>query len=80
MDLIHIIYMKQLDWSSQIGLTDFSANINPFGPPASVKEHWGKFLQGIETYPDPHSTLLKQKLAHREGIDRNANFNWKRRL
>ncbi|WP_338471474.1 threonine-phosphate decarboxylase CobD [Niallia sp. XMNu-256] len=48
---------------------DFSANINPFGSPTSVKENWGKLFEGIETYPDPQSTSLKKKLAHFVKID-----------
>ena len=48
---------------------DFSANINPLGPPHSLKEHWTEFFQGISQYPDPHAALLKARIAEREGID-----------
>jgi threonine-phosphate decarboxylase len=27
---------------------DFSANINPLGPPSSIKERWSDFLEDIE--------------------------------
>jgi len=47
---------------------DFSANINPLGPPPSIQENWGNFFQGIGQYPDPHTASLKEKLAEREGI------------
>ncbi|WP_428910543.1 threonine-phosphate decarboxylase CobD [Niallia sp. Krafla_26] len=50
-------------------IIDFSANINPFGPPSSIKKKWGDLFGGIETYPDPQSTVLKKKLAYREEID-----------
>lgn len=49
-------------------LLDFSANINPLGPPNSIKENWNNFFQGIGQYPDPHTASLKRKLADREGI------------
>ena len=49
-------------------LLDFSANINPLGPPSSIKKNWGSFFQGIGQYPDPHTATLKGKLAQREGI------------
>ena len=52
-------------------MIDFSANINPFGPPSKLKEQWGDLLHGIEKYPDPQTTLLKKKLAGREGIEEN---------
>lgn len=49
-------------------ILDFSANINPLGPPLSIRENWVDFFQGIWQYPDPHTVSLKQKLAEREGI------------
>ena len=52
-------------------IIDFSANINPFGPPPKLQEQWGNLLNGIEKYPDPKTTLLKKKLAQREGIEEN---------
>lgn len=58
--LYHAAGLKQPD-----AIIDFSANINPFGLPASVKKSWGELLDGIDTYPDPKSTLLKRKLAQR---------------
>ncbi|MBU8772783.1 threonine-phosphate decarboxylase CobD [Cytobacillus oceanisediminis] len=47
---------------------DFSANINPLGPPRELKEGWGSLFQFISDYPDPQSSLLKSKLAAAEGI------------
>ncbi|WP_394236627.1 threonine-phosphate decarboxylase CobD [Niallia oryzisoli] len=49
-------------------LIDFSANINPLGPPAVLQKHWGDLFHGIGTYPDPHTASLKVKIANREGI------------
>lgn len=47
---------------------DFSANINPFGPPVSIQDNWSNFFQGIWQYPDPQTASLKGKLAKREGV------------
>ncbi|MCM3092878.1 MULTISPECIES: threonine-phosphate decarboxylase CobD [unclassified Cytobacillus] len=48
---------------------DFSANINPLGPPRELKDRWGSLFQYISDYPDPRSSLLKSKLAAEEGIE-----------
>ncbi|WP_251551834.1 threonine-phosphate decarboxylase CobD [Neobacillus muris] len=47
---------------------DFSANINPLGPPESIKENWNGFYQDILTYPDPYGLKLKEAIAEKEGI------------
>jgi threonine-phosphate decarboxylase len=47
---------------------DFSANINPLGPPPLLKENWGSLLQVITEYPDPHGIVLKKKLAEQLGL------------
>jgi threonine-phosphate decarboxylase len=55
-----------------IGLTlpnqyiDFSANINPLGPPPALKEKWNDFYQEISVYPDPYATQFKAGIAKRE--------------
>jgi threonine-phosphate decarboxylase len=50
---------------------DFSANINPLGPPPVLKENWGQLLGLVTEYPDPHGTILKRKIAEREGLQEN---------
>ncbi|GAM12201.1 threonine-phosphate decarboxylase CobD [Mesobacillus selenatarsenatis] len=47
---------------------DFSANINPLGPPPIVKENWGSLFKVITEYPDPGGTVLKKKMAEQEGL------------
>lgn len=42
---------------------DFSANINPLGPPQSVMEGLKNQLESIIHYPDPGQRKLKNKLA-----------------
>ena len=50
---------------------DFSANINPLGPPPALKEKWHDFFQEINVYPDPFATQLKERIAEsvRTSID-----------
>ncbi|WP_102272717.1 threonine-phosphate decarboxylase CobD [Cytobacillus massiliigabonensis] len=48
---------------------DFSANINPLGPPGILKENWHQLFDVISEYPDPKGNQLKKKLARNEGID-----------
>ncbi|MEY2194568.1 threonine-phosphate decarboxylase CobD [Neobacillus sp. BF23-41] len=45
---------------------DFSANINPIGPPSALKEKWPGFFQEINVYPDPYATQLKERIAKSE--------------
>ncbi|WP_042463887.1 threonine-phosphate decarboxylase CobD [Neobacillus dielmonensis] len=47
---------------------DFSANINPLGPPVAIKENWSRFYQDILTYPDPFATKLKQLISEKEDV------------
>jgi threonine-phosphate decarboxylase len=47
---------------------DFSANINPLGPPPVLKENWLRLLESVMEYPDPQGTILKSKIAKREGL------------
>lgn len=47
---------------------DFSANINPLGPPPALKEKWQEFYQEIFVYPDPFASQLKDKIAKAEKI------------
>lgn len=44
-------------------LIDFSANINPLGPPAGVLEEIKSSLLDIVNYPDPQCRELKEALA-----------------
>ncbi|MDO6658257.1 threonine-phosphate decarboxylase CobD [Anaerobacillus sp. 1_MG-2023] len=48
---------------------DFSANLNPFGPPKALIEKWPDAFDLITTYPDPHATSLTKKLAAMHGTE-----------
>lgn len=47
---------------------DFSANINPLGPPPELKEKWNEFYEKIMVYPDPQAKNLKTLIAKKENI------------
>lgn len=47
---------------------DFSANINPLGPPEILKEKWGELFTAISDYPDPKGCKLKKSLAEKEHL------------
>lgn len=47
---------------------DFSANINPIGPPSSLKEKWNDFYNEIMVYPDPLAVTIKDRIAEKEKI------------
>ncbi|MCM2532702.1 threonine-phosphate decarboxylase CobD [Neobacillus pocheonensis] len=49
-------------------LLDFSANINPLGPPARVIGVLKDRLETIVHYPDPAHRMLKQKLAEKHAV------------
>ncbi|WP_026580708.1 threonine-phosphate decarboxylase CobD [Bacillus sp. J33] len=47
---------------------DFSANINPLGPPRQIKDRWKSLFECITDYPDPNASFLKKRLAETEGV------------
>jgi threonine-phosphate decarboxylase len=50
-------------------IVDFSANINPLGPPAVVRRAIRSALKQIVHYPDPDCRQLRQALAQQCGVD-----------
>jgi threonine-phosphate decarboxylase len=50
-------------------IIDFSASINPLGPPASVLRTIRSALKQIVHYPDPDCRRLRQELAQQCGVD-----------
>jgi len=47
---------------------DFSANINPLGPPSALKKKWQELYQEIFVYPDPFAAKLKNRIENQEQI------------
>ena len=50
------VYARKID-------LDFSANINPFGVPESVKQAISAAIPTLVHYPDPQQTALTQAIA-----------------
>ena len=50
-------------------IVDFSANINPLGPPAVVRRAIRSAFKQIVHYPDPDCRQLRQALAQQCGVD-----------
>lgn len=51
---------------------DFSVNLNPFGPPPSIKEHWAGWLDHIVDYPDPKGERLVELIAEKERVSKES--------
>jgi threonine-phosphate decarboxylase len=49
-------------------IIDFSASINPLGPPSSARKAFINSYQRISRYPDPYAVTLKEALAERHGL------------
>jgi len=53
-------------------ILDFSANINPFGPPAEALAAARAALGDVQHYPEPYARSLRACLAHRHGLPEGA--------
>ena len=51
------------------GVLDYSANLNPLGIPASVKEALVRAVDSFDIYPDPSCTQLVSAIAEFENVD-----------
>ncbi len=62
-------------WAQKLGMrpeeiTDFSASINPLGPPENLRPVISRALDEIAHYPDPQSELLIQVLSRHHNVPR----------
>jgi threonine-phosphate decarboxylase len=60
-------------WALRVGieaaeLVDFSASINPLGPPAQARRAFIKSFADVSRYPAPYGDKLKEALATRHGM------------
>ncbi|GAX89369.1 threonine-phosphate decarboxylase CobD [Effusibacillus lacus] len=55
-------YQAEWGWRRE-DLADFSANLNPLGPPHSVMQAIREALSAIADYPDPHGNRVLSALA-----------------
>jgi threonine-phosphate decarboxylase len=61
-------------WAESTGIKtseilDFSASINPLGPPTGARKAFIASSGAISCYPDPYGDQLKKALARRHGMD-----------
>src|SRR5512138_1642408 len=49
-------------------ILDFSASINPLGPPPGLLEHLAGYFHRLQHYPDIHNRLLIDSLSRFHGI------------
>ena len=47
---------------------DFSANLNPLGPPAWLNTWLAEAMEGLGRYPDPHYGEARRAIAEHEGV------------
>jgi cobyric acid synthase CobQ/L-threonine-O-3-phosphate decarboxylase len=52
-------------------LLDFSANINPLGPPEWLRARISGCISSLVHYPDPDSQALVEAVCHRYGVNRD---------
>ena len=61
-------WLAQASGKPEEDLLDFSANINPLGPPEWLRSLINSKLSSIIHYPDPESTSLRRSIADRYGV------------
>ena len=62
-------HLAQITGRPEQELLDFSANINPLGPPEWLRPLISSQLSRLQHYPDPHCTALVEAAAARYGVD-----------
>nr|VFJ93915.1 MAG: adenosylcobyric acid synthase (glutamine-hydrolysing) [Candidatus Kentron sp. H]VFJ94686.1 MAG: adenosylcobyric acid synthase (glutamine-hydrolysing) [Candidatus Kentron sp. H]VFK01218.1 MAG: adenosylcobyric acid synthase (glutamine-hydrolysing) [Candidatus Kentron sp. H] len=60
----HIRHLARLAGCRVEELLDFSANINPLGPPSSLRRTLSRHLETVTHYPDPDCRALREAIAH----------------
>lgn len=66
------LYAAQMEYEGKI--LDFSVNLNPMGPPASVLDAARDGISRSEQYPDPECRALRQALSRRDGVPADRIF------
>lgn len=65
----NLIWAARLAQCAPMDLLDFSASINPLGPPESVRQALLGAIAHVHTYPDPTYSHLTAALAHHHQLD-----------
>lgn len=50
-------------------ITDFSVNVNPYGPPQSIKDSWSSWFDSVSDYPDPYGRTVARQIASANGVN-----------
>ncbi len=69
----HQLY-KSLGINPPERIIDFSENVNPFGPPDSIKKDWHKFQPFMTRYPDPLGEPFRTVVAKFHNISPDSIF------
>lgn len=54
------------------GVEDYSHNLNPFGPPAELKDIIAKAASGVDHYPDDSCSELKETISKHFNVDKEC--------
>lgn len=65
----NLVWAAALAKCSPDRILDFSASINPLGPPDSAKAALTAGIEALTHYPDPNYTQLRDRLAQAHNID-----------
>lgn len=65
----NLVWAAALANCSPDRILDFSASINPLGPPDSAKTALNAGIEALTHYPDPNYTHLRDRLAQAHNID-----------
>ena len=70
----NLVWAASIAGCSTSALTDFSASINPLGPPKSAIAAMTNSLSALTSYPDPQYTKLRSLLAEHHNISPDFIF------
>lgn len=59
---------EAFDLSLPDDVLDFSVNLNPFGSPQVLHDHWARWFHLIEDYPDPVGAEIRSLIAQEENL------------
>ncbi|MDI3256367.1 MAG: threonine-phosphate decarboxylase CobD [Kyrpidia sp.] len=67
------VWAYREQWGGDLsGMADFSANINPLGPPDAVRAAMRAALEEVHRYPDPRQERFRRRVAETWGVPSDA--------
>ncbi|CAH0344994.1 threonine-phosphate decarboxylase CobD [Bacillus sp. CECT 9360] len=67
----HLLY-QSLQITKPEHIIDFSANINPLGPPPGLKKKWPQLFELVKDYPDPNASSLINRISIKEKLPQDT--------